>query len=63
MSFEYLEPELREKAEACTTPEELMKLAADEGYELSDEEIESISGGSSWSDDCGRFKNRRLINH
>ena len=27
-----------------------------------DEEIEGISGGGSWSDDCGRFKNRRLIN-
>ncbi len=39
-----------------------MKLAADEGYELSDEDIENISGGSSWSDDCERFKQRRLIN-
>ena len=62
MSFEYLDPDLREKAQACKTPEELLKLAADEGYELTDEEIEGISGGGSWSDDCGRFKNRRLIN-
>ena len=67
MNFEYLDAELQEKAKACKTPEELLKLAADEGYELSDEQIESISGGlgdwgsdcQDWCDDCPEHKSRR----
>ncbi len=60
MNFEYLDDELREKAQACKTPEDFLKLAAAEGYELSDEEIESVSGGGgTWSGDCTGFKNRR----
>ena len=35
---------------ACKTPEDILALAAEEGYELSDEQIESISGGLSWDD-------------
>lgn len=38
-------PELREKAKACQAPEELLALAKAEGYKLSDEEMEAISGG------------------
>ena len=41
-----ISPELKEKAKACKTPEEVLQLAAAEGYELSDEELSSISGGS-----------------
>ena len=41
--------ELRKKAEACKTPEELLALAKKEGYKLSDEEMQAVSGGS-WSD-------------
>ena len=48
MKFEDLAPELQEKARACKTPEDLMALARDEGYELSDDELESLNGGSSW---------------
>ena len=40
-----ISPELREKAKACKTPEEVLELAKKEGYKLSDEEMESISGG------------------
>ena len=40
--------ELREKAKACTSPEELLALAKSEGYKLSDADIEAISGGSDW---------------
>ncbi|HAM14734.1 MAG TPA: hypothetical protein DCP91_02490 [Eggerthellaceae bacterium] len=62
MSFEYLDAELQEKAKACKTPEDFLKLAADEGYELSDEEIESISGGGgSWGGECEKFKPKRLV--
>ena len=38
-------PELQEKARACKSPEEILALAKEEGYELSDEELEAVSGG------------------
>ena len=44
-----LSPELREKAKACKTPEEMLALAKAEGYKLSEEELEAVSGGG-WSD-------------
>lgn len=53
-----LTPELRKKAAACKSAEELFALAKSEGYELSDAEIEGISGGSDWdciADGCGSF--------
>ena len=49
MNIEDLSPEILEKAKACKTPEELAALAREEGVELSDEQLEAISGGS-W---CG----------
>ena len=50
MKFEGIDisPELREKAKACKTPEEVLVLAKKEGYKLSDAEMEAISGGG-WS--------------
>lgn len=50
MKFEDLTPEQMEKAKACNTPQDFLSLAKEEGYELSDEELEAISGG--WGD-CG----------
>jgi len=51
MKFKDLSPELREKAEACKTSEELLALAKSEGYRLSEAELEAISvGGWSCSD-------------
>ena len=50
MNFEDLTPELQEKANACSTPEEMLALAKVEGYELSDAELEQISGGGFWDD-------------
>ena len=44
-----ISPELREKAKACKTPEELLALAKKEGYKLSDEEMQAIAGGGNWS--------------
>ena len=49
MGFKDLSPELREKARQCKTPEEVLALAKEEGYELSDEELEAISGGVKWT--------------
>lgn len=49
MKFEDLTPELQEKVKACKTPQELLALAAAEGYELSDDELAAVSGGLDWS--------------
>lgn len=51
MDFKDLSPELREKAKACKTPEELLALAKAEGYKLSEEELGAIAGGGGWSND------------
>ena len=45
MNFEDLTPEQLEKANACTSVEELFKLAVEEGVELTDEQMEALSGG------------------
>ena len=34
------------------TPEELLEAAKEEGYELSDEELEGIAAGGEWKNDC-----------
>ena len=48
MRLEDLTTEQVEKANACETPEEVLALAKEEGYELAEEELRSISGGD-WS--------------
>ena len=48
MNLQDLTPEQKEKALACKTPEELLALAEEEGYNISDEELQSIAGGSGW---------------
>ena len=56
MNLEDLTPEQKEKAFACKTPEELLALAQEEGYEPSEEELQSLSGGwgkcDGYVDDC-----------
>lgn len=37
-----------EKAKACSTTEELLALAKEEGVTLSDEMLDQISGGKNW---------------
>jgi len=50
MNFDEISPELLEKAKACKTPEEMLALAGAEGIELSEEELETVSGGKfSWT--------------
>ncbi|MBQ9042512.1 MAG: Nif11-like leader peptide family natural product precursor [Eggerthellaceae bacterium] len=57
MNFNDLTEEQKAKARACKTPEEMLALAREEGYELPDEDLEAVSGG--WcamvcNDDTGR---------
>ena len=42
MDFENLAPDLQERARACKSPDELLALAKQEGYGLSDAELEQI---------------------
>ena len=41
-------PELQKRLKSAKTPEELLEIAKDEGYELSDEELEGVTGGVTW---------------
>ena len=43
--FDSLTDEQKEKAKACTSAEELVKFAGEEGIELPDDVLEEISGG------------------
>ncbi|ETP71359.1 Nitrogen fixation protein of unknown function [Lachnospiraceae bacterium JC7] len=45
MDFSHLDPELRAKAEKCESLEELVQLAKENGIELSDEQLDMITGG------------------
>ena len=49
-----LTPEQRARAKQCKSAEELLALAKEDGYELTDDELEGISGGF-W-DDCDPYK-------
>ena len=58
MGFEDMGSELKERAAACRTPEELAALAAKEGHRLSDEALEGAAGGRTcdiFSRECGDF--------
>ena len=49
MNINDLSPELREKARACESTEELFELAKEEGMEIPDEQLDGIVGG--WCSD------------
>ena len=51
MNFEELTEAQKEKVRQAKTPEDVLALAREEGYELSDEELDSVSGG--W-DHCSK---------
>ncbi len=52
MQFDDLSPEQQSKARACKSPADILALAHEEGYELNDDELDAISGGVLWFDDC-----------
>ena len=50
-----LTDEQKKQIEAAKTPEELLVLAKESGYELSPEQLEGVAGGDEcW--DCGKHK-------
>ena len=58
MEFDELSQELKDKARACETPEEMLALVKDEGITLSDEGLDQISGGKGkWAHEkCDDFE-------
>ena len=56
MNFEDLKnPELQEKLKVAKTPEELLAIAKEAGFELTDAQLDAVSGGA-WCDDyCSDF--------
>lgn len=44
-SYDSLPEGVKAKLHGCETPEEILALAQEEGYELSDEQLEGVSGG------------------
>ena len=48
MKYNDLTEEQKTKLDACKTPEEVLRLAKDEGYELTDEELDQVAGGGGW---------------
>ena len=60
MDIKDLTEEQIEKAKACKTAEEFFALAKEEGIELSEEELDAMSGGVNWdcllyNEDCADF--------
>ena len=53
MDYKDLTAEQREKARACKTTEDLVALAQEEGVDLSDDQLEVVSGGG-WNS-CGKY--------
>ena len=46
MNFEKLPDSIKDEIRECTSSDELLDLAAREGVELTDEQVEAISGGA-----------------
>ncbi len=52
MNLNDIPESVKERARACKNADELLELAHAEGIELSDEELEGISGGTVLWGDC-----------
>ena len=48
MDFSNISDELKAKAQACKSTDELLALAKSEGVELSEEQLEAVAGGVDW---------------
>ena len=52
MKIEDLSEKQLKEAIACTSPEELLDFSKSEGIELSDEDLELVTGGGAWTKEC-----------
>ena len=52
MDFSNISDELMSEARNCKTPEDLQSLIKREGIELTEEQLEAVSGGQDW---CGPY--------
>ena len=43
-----LSEEMRAKVGACESPKDLIALADEQGVELTDEQLQAVSGGGDW---------------
>ncbi|MDO4797061.1 MAG: hypothetical protein Q4A01_03470 [Coriobacteriales bacterium] len=50
MDFNKLTNKQKAKARACKTAEDLAALAEEEGMDLSDEQLNAVTGGVNWPD-------------
>ena len=46
-----LSEEMQARVSACETPKDLIALADEQGIELTDEQLQAISGGINWDVD------------
>ena len=62
MNNKDLSPELKDRARACRTPEELLELAKEEGVELTSGELDGVASGSFWDSDnfCTDYRGDEL---
>ena len=49
MDIKEIPDSIKERAQACKSPEELLALAKEEGYDLSEGDLDAVSGGA-WND-------------
>ena len=60
MNLDEISPEIKARAKECKSPEEILALAKEAGYKLSDDELSSITGGEDggWcaGNCCGEVK-------
>ena len=52
MDFDQVDPKLQEQAKNCKTPEEMLDLAKEAGYELSLDELDGVAAGKHWACAC-----------
>lgn len=52
MKFNELTDEQKNKFANAKGPEEILEMAREEGYELTDKELETVSGGGFWKEEC-----------
>ena len=50
--YDGLSDDLKAKVATCKTGAELVSLAEKEGIELTDEQLDAISGGFDWTGSC-----------